>query len=179
MPDTIWTIGHSTRAIEDFIALLRENGIEVVADVRRFPASRRYPHFNESALRESLAAEGIEYVWIPPLGGRRSPLPDSVNDGWRNEAFRGYADHIATEEFAEGLFELMTIAEELRTAIMCSEAVWWSCHRSLISDVLKSLGVDVQHIMDRGKTTEHPYTAPARIVDGALTYSTDQISLLT
>jgi uncharacterized protein (DUF488 family) len=176
---TVWTIGHSTRPIAAYIALLREHAIEVVADVRRFPASRRYPQFNESSLRASLAAAGIDYVWIPALGGRRSRLPDSVNDGWRNESFRGYADHIATEEFAEGLFELMTISAELRTAVMCSEAVWWSCHRSLISDVLKSIGQEVIHIMDHGKTAEHPYTAPARIVDGILTYASDQISLLT
>jgi len=106
-------------------------------------------------------------------------VADSINDGWRNESFRGYADHIASEEFAAGLFELMNLANGVNTAIMCSEAVWWSCHRSLISDVLKSIGYDVRHIMDRGKTAEHPYTAPARIVDGVLTYSSDQISLLT
>lgn len=179
MLNTVWTIGHSTRPITDFIALLCEKEIDAVADVRRFPASRRYPQFNESMLRSALAAKRIDYVWIPALGGRRTPLPDSINDGWRNESFRGYADHIATEEFAEGLFELMMISTELRTAIMCSEAVWWSCHRSLVSDVLKSLGLEVIHIMDRGKTVEHPYTAPARIVDGVLTYASDQISLLT
>jgi uncharacterized protein (DUF488 family) len=178
-PNKVWTIGHSTRPIEEFTELLQSNEIETVADVRRFPASRRYPHFNESALRASLASTGIDYLWIPALGGRRTPLPASVNDGWRNEAFRGYADHIATEEFAGGLFELMMVAGGLRTSIMCSEAVWWSCHRSLISDVLKSLGHEVLHIMDRGKTTEHPYTAPARIVDGMLAYSGEQISLLT
>jgi uncharacterized protein (DUF488 family) len=178
-PNKVWTIGHSTRPIEEFIELLHVNEIEAVADVRRFPASRRYPHFTEAALRASLTSGGIEHLWIPALGGRRTPLRDSINDGWRNEGFRGYADHIATEEFAGGLFELLLVAGGLRTAIMCSEAVWWSCHRSLISDVMKSLGYEVLHIMERGKTAEHPYTAPARIVDGMLTYASEQISLLT
>jgi uncharacterized protein (DUF488 family) len=173
----VWTIGHSTRPIGELIELLRLNEIEAVADVRRFPASRRFPQFNESPLRASLAAVGIEYLWIPALGGRRAARPDSINDGWRKDAFRGYADHIASDEFADGLFELLMLAYGLRTAIMCSEAVWWSCHRSLISDVLKSSGHEVLHIMERGKTVEHPYTAPARIVDGMLTYSSDQISL--
>jgi len=183
---TIWTIGHSTRAIEAFIELLRINAIEVVADVRRFPASRRYPQFNEAELRSALAAEGIGYFWLPSLGGRRRPRPDSPNDAWRNDAFRGYADHIATEEFASGLFDLLGVAEGMPTAVMCSEAVWWRCHRSLIADVLCSIGIDVLHIMD-ASTTRHPYTSAARIVDGTLTYTKEnsddsqqlEISLLT
>ena len=183
---TIWTIGHSTRAIEAFIELLRINAIEVVADVRRFPASRRYPQFNEAELRAALSAEGIGYFWLPSLGGRRRPLPDSPNDAWRNDAFRGYADHIATEEFASGLFDLLGVAEGVPTAVMCSEAVWWRCHRSLIADVLCSIGIDVLHIMD-ASTTRHPYTSAARIVDGTLTYTKEnsddsqqlEISLLT
>jgi uncharacterized protein (DUF488 family) len=169
--ETIWTIGHSVRPIADFIELLRINGIAVVADVRRFPGSRRHPQFNERALRESLAESGIDYVWLPSLGGRRKPVPNSINDAWRNEAFRGYADHIATEEFADGLFELMMIGEGLPTSIMCSEAVWWRCHRSIIADVLRSLGFEVLHIMNGGKTVEHPYTAPARVHEGALSYT--------
>src|SRR4029079_3317844 len=168
---TIWTIGHSTRAIEAFIELLRINAIEVVADVRRFPASRRYPQFNEAELRAALYDEGIGYFWLPSLGGRRRPLPDSPNDAWRNDAFRGYADHIATEEFASGLFDLLGVAEGVPTAVMCSEAVWWRCHRSLIADVLCSIGIDVLHIMDSTTTTRHPYTSAARIVDGTLTYA--------
>ena len=170
---TIWTIGHSTRPIADFIELLRANGIAVVADVRRFPGSRRYPQYNEDALRTELAAEGIDYAWLPSLGGRRSPVPDSPNTAWRNAAFRGYADHIPTEEFADGLFDLLMIAEGAATAIMCSEAVWWRCHRSLISDVLRSIGVSVIHIVDSTHKTEHPYTSPARIVGGVLTYAND------
>ncbi len=168
---TIWTIGHSTRPIADFIGLLRINGVETVADVRRFPSSRSYPQYNQIALRDVLAGEGIDYLWLPSLGGRRRPLPDSPNDAWRNDAFRGYADHIATEEFASGLFGLLGVAQGLRTAIMCSEAVWWRCHRSIIADVLCSIGIRVLHIMGAGKTTVHPYTAPARIVNGQLTYS--------
>jgi uncharacterized protein (DUF488 family) len=172
MPDDrIWTIGHSTRAIGEFVELLRSNDIAVIADVRRFPRSRWHPQFNEGALRDALAAEGIDYQWFPALGGRRQPLPDSVNDAWRNESFRGYADHIASEEFAEGLFELLVIAEGLPTAIMCSEAVWWRCHRSLIADVLRFVGFDVRHIMEGGKTVEHTYTSPAHIERGMLTYS--------
>jgi len=168
---TIWTIGHSTRPIDDFIGLLRYNEIETIADVRRFPGSRRYPQFNQDALRKSLGDDGIDYLWLPALGGRRRPAADSPNTAWRNEAFRGYADHIATEEFASGLFELLDVAYGSRTSIMCSEAVWWRCHRSMIADVLSSIGIRVLHIMDAGKTTVHSYTAPARIVSGELTYT--------
>lgn len=171
MDETIWTIGHSTRPIEDFISLLRANEIETVADVRRFPGSRWHPQYNERSLRDSLAVEGIDYIWIPALGGRRKSLPDSPNTEWRNEAFRGYADHIATEEFAEGLFELLMVAGGSSTAIMCSEAVWWRCHRSLISDVLLSLGIRVLHIVSASLPSEHEYTAPAKLVGGALTYA--------
>jgi len=169
--EIVWTIGHSTRSIEDFIALLRANEIETVADVRRFPGSRWHPQYNERRLAESLAAEAIDYVWIPALGGRRIARPDSPNTAWRNEAFRGYADHIATEEFAEGLFELLVVAGGSRTAIMCSEAVWWLCHRSLISDVLLSLGWKVLHIVSASSPSEHEYTAPATLADGVLTYT--------
>jgi uncharacterized protein (DUF488 family) len=183
----IWTIGHSTRPIEEFIELLQINAIDVVADVRRFPGSRRYPQYNEPELRSALAAEEIDYLWLPSLGGRRRPLPNSPNVAWRNDAFRGYADHIATEEFASGLFDLLGAAEGAPTAVMCSEAVWWRCHRSLIADVLTSIGIEVMHIMDSTTTTQHRYTSPARIVDGVLTYASDasegphqlEISLLT
>jgi uncharacterized protein (DUF488 family) len=170
-PSTIWTIGHSTRPIGDFAELLRCNSVEAIADVRRFPASRAYPQYNEAALRDALDERGIAYLWLPSLGGRRRPAPESVNDAWRSEAFRGYADHIATEEFAGGLFDLLMLSEGMRTAIMCSEAVWWRCHRSLISDVLRSIGIRVLHIVDKSEPKEHPYSSPARIVDGQLTYS--------
>ena len=184
---TIWTIGHSTRPVEEFIELLRINRIEVVADVRRFPASRRYPQYKQAELRLKLESEGVGYLWLPALGGRRQPLADSPNDAWRNEAFRGYADHIATEEFASGLFDLLGVGEGARTTVMCSEAVWWRCHRSLIADVLCSIGVPVLHILNRTTTTEHPYTSAARVVDGVLSYAREtpedpdqlEISLLT
>ena len=171
MDETVWTIGHSTRPIEVFIELLKANQIETVADVRRYPGSRWHPQYNERNLRESLSQQGIEYAWIPALGGRRTPLADSPNTAWRNEAFRGYADHIATEEFADGLFELLIIAWGSRTAIMCSEAVPWRCHRSLISDVLLSLGTKVLHIINLSPPGEHTLTAPARLMDGRLTYT--------
>lgn len=151
--------------------------MQALADVRRFPGSKRYPHFSESALRASLTALGLGYAWLPSLGGRRRPVADSPNTGWRNEGFRGYADHIATDEFAAGLKELEKMAARARTAIMCAEAVWWRCHRSLISDVLKSTGWRVIHILGAAQTKEHPYTPPARIVDGRLTYPADQLSL--
>ncbi|MFC5581410.1 DUF488 family protein [Rhodanobacter terrae] len=170
-PATIWTIGHSTRTLEEFLGLLSEYRIEAIADVRRFPGSRRYPHFARDALAETLPAHDIAYQWIPKLGGRRRVQPGSPNYAWRNASFRGYADHLASAEFAEGLQELLILAAARRTALMCAEAVWWSCHRSLIADVLKLRGIEVTHIIDATHSTAHPYTSPARIVDGRLSYA--------
>ena len=167
---SVWTIGHSTRTIDEFLLLLTSNSIEVVADIRRFPGSRKYPHFNQGNLSRSLADTGVEYVEFPELGGRRRPRPDSPNIVWRNESFRGYADHMATEEFHHGVERLLTLAAARRTAIMCSEAVWWRCHRALVADHLKSTGVTVYHILSVTKTEEHRYTSAARIADGKLTY---------
>ena len=164
----IWTIGHSTRGIDQFIAMLRSFNIELLADVRHFPGSRKYPHFNKPALRQSLEDAGIEYLHLEDLGGRRKARKDSVNVEWKNEAFRGYADHMETPAFRDAIELLEKIALTKRTVFMCSEAVWWRCHRSLISDHLKSRGWDVQHIMDTGKSTEHPYTGPARAAQGRL-----------
>lgn len=169
----VWTVGHSNRSLEEFLALLTEHRIEAVADVRRFPGSRRQPQFGGQALALSLPQHGIAYRWIPQLGGRRRVQPGSRNDGWRNASFQGYADHLATPEFADGLEELLAMAGGLRTAMMCSEALWWRCHRSLISDVLRYLGAQVLHISDARHTTVHPYTSPARIVDGELSYAAD------
>ena len=174
---TVWTIGHSTRPIEDFLAILEAHGIDTVVDVRRFPGSRRLPQFGSDALARSLAEHDIGYCWIGELGGRRRPDPASPNDAWRNDAFRAYADHIASEEFAAGLFELLMIAEGSRTVIMCAEVLWWRCHRRLIADVLASLGYEVRHIRDAGEAELHHLTRPARIVDGVLTYASDQLSL--
>lgn len=168
---TIWTIGHSTRTLDAFLDLLAEYRIEAVADVRRFPGSRRYPHFARDALGETLPSHGIAYQWLPKLGGWRPAQPDSPNNAWRNAAFRGYADHLASAEFAEGLDALMTLAGQRRTALMCAEAVWWRCHRALIADVLRVRGIEVIHIVDATHSMVHPYTSPARIVEGRLTYA--------
>lgn len=176
-PCTVWTVGHSTLGADEFLSLLAAHDVEAVADVRRFPGSKRYPHFAEPALRASLMSSGREYVWLPALGGRRRPAPDSPNSGWRNDSFRGYADHIATDEFAAGLRDLTDLGRRKRTAIMCAEAVWWRCHRSLIADVLKVDGWVVIHILGQSSTKEHPYTSPARIIEGRLTYPADQLSL--
>src|SRR5438046_2493601 len=128
----IWTIGHSTRAFDEFAALLQEQRIELLADVRLFPGSRRYPHFGKDQIEAALEREGIGYAHFPELGGRRKPQPDSPNTAWRNKAFQGYADYMWTDSFRQGIERLMKLADERRTAVMCAEAVWWSCHRSLI-----------------------------------------------
>lgn len=177
-PATIWTIGHSTRTLEEFLDLLGEYRIEAIADVRRFPGSRRHPHFAGDALAGTLSAHGIAYRWMPGLGGRRKVQPGSPNTAWRNASFQGYADYTATAEFAEGLAGLLKLAADKRTAMMCAEAVWWRCHRSIISDVLKLHGTEVIHIIDATHATVHPYTSAARIVDGRLSYAAPQGELL-
>lgn len=166
----IWTIGHSTRTQEEFVEMLHFNGIKLLADIRTYPGSRRYPHFNKEALEVSLPANNIKYIHLKRLGGRRKVNPDSQNTAWRHPAFRGYADYMETEDFKEAILELEHLAAGEPTAIMCSEAVWWSCHRSLVSDYLKSKGWEVLHIMSLQKLQEHPYTAAANIVDGKLNY---------
>ncbi len=167
----IWTIGHSTRTIDDFISALEANGIKLVVDVRSLPGSKRYPQFNNEALSESLGERGIRYEHFPELGGRRKPRPDSGNIAWRNASFRGYADYMETEEFRKGVERLITLANNVGpTAIMCAEAVWWRCHRALISDYLKVRGIEVTHIADAKKIEPHPYTSAARIVSSKLSY---------
>lgn len=170
IPATVWTIGHSTRSAEDFQSLLRRHGIRSLVDVRRYPASRRYPHFNREQLAAALAGESLGYEWIESLGGRRVPAPESPNSAWRNAAFRGYADHMASKEFATGFAALCALAREQPAAVMCSEAVWWRCHRGLISDLLRSHGVRVRHIMDDSEPADHPWTPAARLDEGVLTY---------
>jgi uncharacterized protein (DUF488 family) len=167
---TIWTAGHSTRGAGEFVGLLRAHDIELVADVRRFPGSRRLPQFSRDSLARDLADAGLSYWWLPQLGGRRAPIADSPNDGWRHRAFRGYADHVASEEFAEGLFELLMLAQGLRTVIMCAEVLWWRCHRRIIADVLVSLGIRVVHLRDERAGEEHRLASPARIVNGKVTW---------
>lgn len=157
----VWTIGHSTRPLDRFIDLLRANGITRVADVRRFPGSRKFPHFNSQTLAPALAEAGIGYTPMPELGGRRKPRPDSPHVGWRNAAFRGYADYMDTPEFAAAVAKLAALAEREPVAIMCSEAVWWRCHRSMIADWFVAHGWRVMHITSRGAPTPHPVRAIA------------------
>ena len=171
---TIFTIGHSTRSFKEFLDMLRSFNIELLADIRRFPASRKYPHFNKEALEISLPAHQIEYVHFVHLGGRRTPNVDSVNLGWRHTAFRGYADFMQTEQFKNAVESLVNLATKQRTAYMCSEAVWWLCHRSLVSDYLKIRGWKVMHIMNTAKASEHPFTSPAKIRGGKLSYERDE-----
>jgi len=166
----IWTVGHSTRTIQEFIDILRHYQIEILVDVRHFPGSRRSPHFNEAAMRDALVAAGIRYEHLVELGGRRPGRPDSHNLAWRNASFRGYADYMETQPFRDGIDRLLEIARRGRTAIMCSEAVWWRCHRSMIADHLKAIGVSVFHILGTKAVREHPYTSAAKLVEGRLSY---------
>jgi len=165
----VYTIGHSTRALEEFVGLLAREGIRQLADVRTFPSSRRYPHFNRESLAVTLPQQGIAYVHLPALGGRRRPRPDSVNVAWRNDGFRGYADHMATAEFKSGIDRLIDLASRANTTVMCAEAVPWRCHRNLISDALLARGAEVLHIMD-AKTELHTLTRFAWIEDGEVRY---------
>jgi uncharacterized protein (DUF488 family) len=184
----IWTIGHSTRMIDEFISLLKENEINLLADVRAWPGSKRYPHFNKDALAESLNAHGIRYEHFPELGGKRKSKPDSRNTAWRNASFRGYADYMETEQFQKAVERLLAFARSdglgsrrnardggeavipCAVAIMCAEAVWWRCHRSLIADYLKARGLEVLHVLGANKVEPHPYTSASRIVNGELSY---------
>ena len=171
MANDIWTIGHSTRSADEFNEILLAYQLGTLVDVRSFPGSRRYPHFNKPELAKNLEAVGIVYSHNPQLGGRRRPSPNSRNTAWKNPSFRAYADHMESEEFKTGIQALLKNASADRTAIMCAEALWWRCHRSLISDFLKSQGIAVIHIIDGKKSEDHPYTSAARIVAGRLTYA--------
>lgn len=167
----IWTIGHSTRSSEEFLELLRENDIELLADVRRFPGSRLHPHFNKEALSRALGEHGIGYEHFLDLGGRRGkPAENSPNTGWRVESFAAYADYMATDEFAGALARLEHRAATKRTAIMCSEAVPWRCHRRLIADTLIVKGWNVFDIISPGGASPGRLTEFARFEDGTLTY---------
>lgn len=167
----LFTIGHSTREWEEFAGLLEENRIRILTDIRRFPGSRRYPHFNQSEMGAKLQERGIEYVHLEALGGRRESLKSSVNAGWRNKSFRGYADHMATGEFKLGIDQLLELSQKGRVAVMCAEAVPWQCHRMLISDYLASiLDLEVHHIMSAGKLQRHSVTDFAHVEKGRLIY---------
>src|SRR5712691_3809022 len=167
---TLWTIGHSTRSFGEFLALLAEHRIQFLADVRHFPTSQRVPWTAKRSLAKALSDSGIAYEHLEALGGFRKALPESVNLGWRNSGFRGYADYMASPEFSAGLDRLIAIASEWRTAIMCAEAVPWKCHRSLLSDLLLVHGVRVVHILSPGKTQDHRLTAFARVHGTRVTY---------
>jgi uncharacterized protein (DUF488 family) len=166
--DRLFTIGHSTRSFEQFHQLLEREGVSHLVDVRAFPASRRYPHFNGPELATALFASGIIYSHVPELGGRRKVRKDSHNSLWRNEGFRGYADYMETPRFAGALEDLLRLAKADVTAIMCAEAVPWRCHRTLISDAAVARGIGVWHILDAG-THEHKLTSFARI-DGNIVH---------
>ncbi len=166
----LWTIGHSTRSIDEFTDALKSFEIQILGDVRSFPGSRRCPQFNKENLKASLAEAGIEYIHLPDLGGRRRAKPDSLNMAWQSKTFRGYADYMETADFQKGIALLLEVAREQRAAIMCAEAVWWRCHRSLISDYLKANEVEVTHIMAAGKSQTHPFTSAASIIGGKLSY---------
>ena len=167
---TVLTIGHSTRSIEEFLSILAAHGVERLVDVRSIPKSRRVPQFNSDALAASLRAHGIGYVHLQTLGGRRHAKKDSVNTGWRNTSFRGYADYMATNEFRSGLERLLALAREERTVIMCAEAVPWRCHRSLIGDALLIGGVQVEDIMSATSRREHLLSPFAKVDGLAISY---------
>lgn len=173
---TIWTIGHSTRSLDESLALLAENRIEAIADVRSHPGSRHCSQYGQATLRDALIDNGLDYHWLQSLGGRRRVHADSPNTAWRNASFRGYADYMQTAPFDLGVTELLDVARKQRTSLMCAEAVWWRCHRSMIADELKARGARVLHIMGMNSVTEHPWTAPARMVDGKLTYAEPPMS---
>lgn len=168
--ETIYTIGHSALPWEVFIAILQRHRIDVLVDIRRFPGSRREPQFNAVAMELELERAHIGYLHIAALGGRRKARPGSPSNAWRNASFRGYADYMESEDFRVGLDELMALARVQRVAIMCAEAVWWRCHRSMVADALTANGWQVLHIMSDGSVRPHHLNEPARLVDGQLTY---------
>lgn len=176
---TVWTVGHSTRPWQDFLALLTTHGIEAIADVRRFPGSRRHPWFASDIMAAALPAAGIQYQWIPELGGRRKVQPGSPNGAWDNVAFQGYADHMYSAEFAEGWSRALALAQGSRTALMCAEAPWWRCHRRLISDLLVHRGHPVLHIIDLRAPAPHPLNPMARPHGQDLTYPAGQQDLFS
>ena len=167
---SIWTIGHSTRSLEELVDLLRGHGITVLADVRTLPGSKRHPQFDREALEEELPRHGLRYVHFRALGGLRRPLADSPNLAWRNSAFRGYADYMQTETWERAVGELLDLAATERVAVMCAEAVPWRCHRSLLADALVVRGVEVRHITGKGAPAVHSLTSFAHVEGRRVTY---------
>jgi uncharacterized protein (DUF488 family) len=168
------SVGHGARSIDAFLDLLDAGGVELVVDVRTAPGSRRHPHFGKDALAESLAARGIGYRWEPDLGGFRAPDPRSPHTALRHDAFRGYADHMGTEPFRAALARVIEAARAGHPAVMCSESVWWRCHRRLIADALVARGCRVQHLLDGPRLEEHRLTPEARRERGELVYDLHQ-----
>jgi uncharacterized protein (DUF488 family) len=166
----VYTVGHSDRGLDEFIRLLQANAVETLADIRKLPGSNKHPHFNQNELSASLARVGIRYVYQKELGGRRRQNKDSRNTAWRNLSFRAYADHMETDEFRRGINSLLEFAQAGSIAVMCSEAVWWRCHRALVADYLKATGVTVYHIMSEKTVKLHPYTSAAKVVENKLSY---------
>ena len=176
-PVTVHTLGHSTLPAADFLALLRAHALAAVADVRRFPASRRHPHFGREALADTLATAGVTYLWLPGLGGRRTGRPDSPHVGWRSASFRAYADHMETGEFADGLRALLALAAGRPTAVLCAEAVPWRCHRQLIADALLACGHEVLHVLGPATPSAHRLAAFARVEGTRVVYDGGQPGL--
>jgi len=173
---TLYTIGHSTRSLDDLIETLQAHAIQTLVDIRAFPASRRLPQFNRVSLETSLPAAGIRYVWMKTLGGyRRKTREDSPHIGIRNASFRNYADYMLTVEFEDAIAELIGLAEDSRTAYMCAERIYFRCHRMLVSDWLVAHGHDVMHIDDSASVKPHQITREARMVDGQLIYRGDRL----
>ena len=168
--DAIFTIGHSTHPLDRFLRLLKAHRITGLADVRRFPGSRRHPHFNREALAGSLDASGIQYRHFDGLGGRRRGSVDSANAGWTHPSFRAYADHMATDEFGAALAELLSFAGDRRVVVMCAEAQPWRCHRQLIADALVARGVEVRHIFSESRVSAHELTPFARVDENGIRY---------
>lgn len=174
---TIYTIGHSTRSFEELVAALKAHGVHTLVDIRSFPMSRRMPHFNREFLEAQLPLYGIAYVWMKELGGRRKKVRnDSPNPGLRNDSFRNYADYMLTDEFAKGIEQLVEIAAQGSTAIMCAERVYFQCHRMLVSDYLTAHGHIVLHIDDdKRPLRQHKLMAAARVVNGQLIYDAQRL----
>ncbi len=166
----MWTVGHSTRSLPALVALVTAHGVSLIADVRKIPRSRRHPHFDQQTLAAALATLGVDYVHLPGLGGLRREQPDSINRGWRNPSFRAYADYMQTDAFAEELDRLLALGRARPVAIMCAEALWWRCHRSLIADALVARGEPVLHILTPERAEPHALRDFARVREGRVSY---------
>ena len=170
----LFTIGHSSRPVEEFLKILWDRKITLLVDIRRYPSSRTNPQYNSDSIRDVLTQHDIKYVWLEKLGGRREGLgQESKNTCWKNRSFRNYADYMETSPFLEGFTQLTELLQEATVSIMCAEALYWRCHRSMISDFAKSKGFQVVHLLGKGQAVEHEYTKCARIVNGGLSYHVD------